>query len=158
MLKTTEELIKQKMLNLLSYRARSRKELENKLKLKKYPEDAINKCLNDFEKVGLINDAEFAKIWVKNRLVSRPKGKRILQRELQLKGISKEIISEVLDNVFTDYSEYDLAKQLADKKWKTYSRLQPEKASRKLYSFLIGRGFGYEIVSKVIRDYKIKNM
>lgn len=150
------EKIRNKALSLLSYRARSRKELEDKLKKKKYDSELINKCLDNLEKTGLINDNAFAKGWIKNRLSSKPKGKRILQRELEQKGINGNIIKDVMNETYETVDEVGLVKDLAERKWKSLSRLDFQKANQRLFSYLARRGFGYDIISKVMKEYKTK--
>ncbi len=56
-----------KTLNYLSYRPRSRAELERYLKDKKVPDDARAQVLGRLDSAQLVNDSDFAQYWVENR-------------------------------------------------------------------------------------------
>src|SRR5690606_4503879 len=63
-------------LNYLSFRPRSKKEMENYLYKKGFSEAAVESTLNKLENYGYIDDFEFASSWTKSRLNNRPMSKR----------------------------------------------------------------------------------
>lgn len=73
-----------------------------------------------------------------------------IRYELISKGISKDIIEEVLNLDFQD--EFDRALNLAKKRIKQYKDDDKNAVYRKLGGFLYRRGYSYEIVSKVLDE------
>ena len=84
---------------LLKTRLRSQFEIEQKLKQKKYLPKEIQKAIEVLKKDNLINDKRFAYAFVHDREILNPRGKRLLALELRHKGITSEIIEEVLSFV-----------------------------------------------------------
>jgi regulatory protein len=98
--------------------------------------------------LDLIDDEKFAKWWVEQRMSFRPKGKRILNYELGIKGIDRDIIEKVLSE--TQIDEAKTAKELLEKKlyrWKNLDRL---KAQKKMSDFLARKGFEWEVIKNAI--------
>jgi len=143
---------KDKALNYLSYRTRSKKEIKNYLYKKNFKEEIIYNIINDFENSGLIDDKTFAEMWVKDRSKRNPKGNLILRKELVEKGISEEIINSVLKNI----NEKENAKRAASKAIKKYHT--KNNFEEKILSYLSRRGFSYylskEVTCEIIEESK----
>lgn len=155
--KKVEALIKEdeflkfydRALRFLSYRPRSEKELQDWFKKKKVGSETqklIEKKLHHF---GYLNDREFTRWWVEQRITFRPLGRRRLVLELRQKGIRKEIIDEELGKL-EDEKLNRLAQELAKKKIKTLKNLPYLEAREKLSAFLARRGFSWEIIKEVV--------
>ena len=142
-------------LKLLSFRPRSKKEISSKLsqfaKKKHLPENLIDKLLNEFSELNLLNDEDFAKWWIEQRRSFRPKGEKFIRLELMHKGVNKEVIDSAVAAISTDgLSDYDLAMKVAEKKLTRFQDLSPIQLKIKIRDFLFRRGFGWETISKVI--------
>jgi regulatory protein len=137
---------KEKALNYLSYRTRSKKEIKNYLYKKNFEEEIIYNIINDFENSGLIDDKTFAEMWVKDRSKRNPKGNLILRKELIEKGISEEIINSVLKNI----NEKENAKRAASKALKKY--INKNNFKEKILSYLSRRGFPYYLSKEITRE------
>lgn len=112
--------------------------------------ETIEAVLSEAEALDLIDDARFARLWVEDRLQTRPRGKQALRRELNSKGISPEIIDRVLAEVELD--ESTLIRKLAEERLVRYGKEPPESRYRKVIAFLIRRGFPSGEVREVVRD------
>jgi len=145
---------KQKALALLSYRARSAEELRKKLKEKDFSERTINRVIEDFLRVGLLDDTKFASAFVHSRMTQKPMGKRLLRQELFSKGIDEETVEKVIDEVYGDRSELDVARELTRKRVKRYGGSEEErkKKKRKLSDFLLRRGFDWEVITIMLQE------
>ncbi len=66
-------------IRLLSHRARSRGEILQRLTMKKYPADVMEKVLEALEGFRYIDDRAFARQWIESRL-AQSKGPRIITR------------------------------------------------------------------------------
>lgn len=129
---------------LLQYRPRSSYEISSKLAEKKYAQQTIKAVIDKLTDYGYINDSSFAQMWIKDRCLLKPTGRRLLWQELRNKGISQEIIEAELA-FLTPEKEFEMALALVNKKLRrgNYSRGQ-------ITGFLSRRGFSGGIISKII--------
>lgn len=135
----------------LSYRNRSRKELEQKLKEKGFKKDIIQKTITYLQERNYINDREFARQWGQLKIAQSFYGKYLLERELHQKGIDPDTSNEVIEELYREADEIKIAEQLSIKKMKLYKNLETEVAKRRLVSLLQRKGFSDDIVFKVIK-------
>ncbi len=91
-----------KALNFLDLRRRSTKEIRDYLWRKEFEPDVIQSVIDRLTKAGLLNDEEFARAWVRDRLLLKPKSKRALSAELFAKGIARETADLVLSELDGD--------------------------------------------------------
>jgi regulatory protein len=136
----------QRALNFLSYRNRSEQEIRQNLQKHQIPETIIQPVLERLREGSLVNDREFAEIWIENRREFHPRGKRALRSELYRKGISDQIIEEALQ----DINEEELALKLARKKIGKLKNLDKSTFQEKMYGFLSRRGFHYSLNKEVV--------
>lgn len=137
--------VKRRALLLLDQRARSQHELRTRLLALEFPAELVELALEDLQRVGLINDAEFATSWVHQRRNRRGKSKRALRMELQQKGVDARVQQEVLDEI-SDEQEHELALEFARKKVRTLKDIPTDweasqKQLRKVVGYLARRGF-----------------
>ncbi len=139
--------------NLLSFRPRTRKELERKLVQKEYSTEIIQPVLEQLMNRNLINDREFAKQWVEERSSNKGKGRLILRQELIEKGVDKIHIDEALSEI-NEHDEYETALTLAKKRLEKFHDSEWVEVYRKVGSYLVRRGFGSGMVSQVMSELK----
>ncbi|MGB7063252.1 MAG: RecX family transcriptional regulator [Candidatus Zixiibacteriota bacterium] len=150
----SENEAKNAALRFLSFRRRTEKEIKNKLKGKGFDEKSIKSTIDKLKGYDLINDSEFATAWVKERLAYKPRGKRLLKQELWKKGIRKDIIERVTDELCQD--EDKSASELLEKIRRRYKNLEPKVARRRMYGLLLRRGFSYEAVNHALQSVLVK--
>lgn len=136
---------------LLKFRLRSEQELYQRLKKKKFSEEIIKETLTFLKERGFIDDRLFAKTWIESRL-KRPLGLRRLKQELNLKGINKEIIEDRISEVKSWYQEQDVVRGLALAQFAKLKNIEPAKARRRIYGYLLRRGFSPEIIIDAINQ------
>src|SRR5699024_7278262 len=93
------------LLDQLTGRARSRKELADKLASREVPEDIATRLLDRFEEVGLVDDAAFARLWVDSRHRGKGLAPRALAAELRRKGVCDEVVKEATEEIGLDEQE-----------------------------------------------------
>lgn len=140
----------------LSYRQRSKKELIDKLKKKKFSDKVIEEVVGNLAGYNYINDNDFALNWAENRIRSRHIGPMILRSELLKKGISKDIVDKTLKEIYNKYSERSLAIDALNAKAGLLKDIPEEKKKRRLYGFLMQRGFSYEIINEILGEMAIE--
>ncbi len=138
-------------LAFLNYRARSEKEIRDRLKREEIPEEVMTRVILFLGENGLVNDGAWAKAFVNDTLHRKPVSSRQLEFGLKQKGVSKEVIEETLAELNRSESDEDRALQAAEKRWPRILRSEadPKKQKQKLYTFLAGRGFGYDTIKVV---------
>ena len=136
-------------LRLLELRARSSKEIEQRLRDKGYEDEVIAATITKLAALGLIDDADFARQWVESRSRARPKGARLLRSELAQKGVAKGEIDEAVAQV-TPEDEAEMAcRALAPKVGRRSlptSKLERRAEYQRLAAFLQRRGFGWDAI------------
>ena len=137
--------------DMLRARLFSRKELTDKLRRKGYSAEAAERAVRAIEELGYISDEEYAEAFVESRLRSKPKGRLALRRELSERGIDKATIERTLMAV-SDEDEREAALKLARRQVALYQNLPDETARRRLYQYLMRRGYRYEDTAAALRD------
>jgi len=128
---------------LLKFRLRSEDELYQRLRKKKFSEEASRSVVAFLKEKKFLDDAEFARLWISSR-IKKPLGLRRLKFELKLKGVDKGIIEAQARKACRDYNEGEVANTLARTKMNTLKDLEPLKAKRRVFAFLMRRGFSAE--------------
>lgn len=136
-------------IRFLSRRARSSKELEQKLLEKEYDIKTIEQVMEKLVKHGYLDDAHYAKMLAEQRSQSGGKGRRWIRQELSAKGLSEAHIEAAIAHIDDD-TEFKHAYALALKRWGRQSDDEHIARKRKVNNFLLRRGYSYEIVRQVL--------
>ena len=147
-----EKRAKLRAMHLLERMDRTEAELYTKLKRDLYPEDIIEIAMQYVKSFGYIGDKEYARRFVESRQGS--KSKLEIKMSLLQKGISKEIVSEVLEAYYDGQDESMAIQRLLDKK-RFSAETATEEGKRKIYGYLMRKGFSYEDVRRAIRDRQL---
>ncbi len=136
-------------LRLLSYRERSRQEVQARMERKGFQRDVIEKILRYLESQKYLDDKRFAELWTHNRLKRRyGKGRVIL--ELREKGVNQEIIDEVVKKTYSTVDEIGMALDLVKRKGYNLESAEDQRALRRASGFLRRRGFSFSIIREVM--------
>lgn len=138
-----------KAIKYVALKKRTSREIILKLESLGYDEDTVHKVVCELEDRGYVSDLDYAKKFIADRMNFKPKAKKLLKIELEIKGINKEVIDDVLEKL--DYDEFNTAKRLVEKRFSNidYSN---QKAVNKLCNFLRNRGFGFEIINSIVKN------
>ena len=137
---------------LLRQRPRSVYEIRSRLKLKGYDDPVIEDVVASLERAGELNDERFARFWVESRMHMNPAGDVVLNHELKRNGISNGIIEAVLAEKAEKYDEYEVALSMARDRFDRLKKLDRRKATKRIYDFLLRRGFKYENIRRVVEN------
>ncbi|MBI5349678.1 MAG: RecX family transcriptional regulator [Chloroflexi bacterium] len=140
------EMAFEKAVKFISYRPRSEKEVRQNLKKKEIEAGLIDEAVQRLKRVGLLNDEQFAQMWVESRSHSKPKGRRVLKIELRQKGLSREAV----DAAVAGTNDEEVARRLAASRAPRLKKLPKIEFRRKLGSYLARRGINYEIILEVV--------
>jgi regulatory protein len=145
---------KEAALRLLAIRPRSAAELTRRLREKQYPEAVVHDCVDRLLEAGLVQDAEFAGMFVRDRVRLRPQGRRRLVQELRNRGIDEETARAAIDDGFESeqVSELELARQAA-RKWRPRAGEAAARGRQRLYGLLARRGFAMDVIREVVDEF-----
>jgi regulatory protein len=145
-----EERAREICLAALERRPHSRQELEVLLRRKSIGEEVATPLLDRLAGTGLIDDTEFARAFVASRQRTRPRGRRGLAAELRQRGVSAEIIDEVLGETEEGEDPVEAARRAVAGKLRSLSRLPSAQQRRKAEQFLLRRGFDYDTIRQAL--------
>ena len=148
-----------KILNFLSYKARSVKEVSGKLdfylqkhnevdtEVRDYFKDFF---LNNLHELNLLDDKKYAVDFVREKINSpKPISKLKIQQFLHHKGISSDISKEALKQ-FSYELELSNAKKDMLKKMKSLHNKPPKELVQKVQAYLATKGYPFEIIRSVV--------
>ena len=135
-----------KIVDLLSRRDHSEKELYQKLTKKGYSKRPIELAIQWAQQMGYIKPPPIQSKNITEALIRKGKGRLYIQKYLKLRGLPPTSTED-----FDHDTEVQKALELAHKKMKKNKALD-RKAKEKIGRHLLSRGFPQEIVRKIIYD------
>lgn len=143
------------VLNQLAASAKSRAMLEKKLREKEIDEQIITDVLDRFERAKLINDEEYAQMYVRARATGKKLSRSAIARELKSKGVAEEYVAEALEQR-TEEDELADARELVQKKLRPgmdlSDRKERDKVMRRLVAMLARKGYSSSLAFSVVRE------
>lgn len=136
-------------LHFLGYRARSRGEVRERLRRYGYAEQTVEGVIGRLEELGYLDDEEFARAAAREK--ARRYGPRRVLGELRRSGVDAELAQGVVDDEFAHRSELEEARSLAARR---YNREGSDAEARRVYGFLMRRGYSAEVCAEVAREYR----
>jgi len=138
----------ERALNFLSYRPRSEAEVRRNLRRKNVEDEVAEVVVERLTRVGLLDDREFARYWIDNRLQFKPRGARALRHELRQKGVP----SSIIDDALVGFDEEAAARKAAEARVRRLAHLDPDDFRRRLSAYLARRGFFYSVIAPIVED------
>jgi regulatory protein len=131
----------------LSYRPRSRVEIERYLRSKAIDEVVVDDVVTRLEQAKYLDDEAFAHFWLENRERFKPRGQRALRYELRQKGVSDEVISRVLNELDDETAAW----RAVEVRLRHWTNLSGDEFRQKVTSYLSRRGFDYSTISLTLK-------
>lgn len=138
-------------LRLLTGAPRSRAQLAQALARKDVPDTVAEAVLDRFTEVGLIDDAEYARILVSSRHADRGLARRALGVELRRKGIDDAVAARALGVLDADQEEAT-ARELARRRLASTSGLARETRIRRIVAMLGRKGYSTDLAVRIVRE------
>lgn len=143
---------KNKALYLIEFRDHTKKELIDKLK-KTFPENIVLDTADHLEELGLINDESYAKRYTNDLINLKKLSRRGVKQKLYEKGIDKYLIEDILEDI--DINEKEQIRKLIESKY--YKIISDEKGYNRAFNALVRKGYDYNDIKSVMRDYTEEN-
>jgi regulatory protein len=139
--------------SLLSYRDRTEFELKTRLLQKGIHRDVVQEVLDFLMRQNLVDDRAFVVKWIDNVIANRPMGRMRIEHELKRMRLNESIIQEVCEGKLGEETESALAREAAEKKLRVLENYQKEEAERKFVSYLRNRGFRFDIIRDLKKEF-----
>ena len=136
-------------LHFLGYRARSRREVRDRLRRYGYREETVEAVLRRLEELGYLDDEEFARTAAREK--ARRYGPRRVSAELRRSGVDAELAQDVVEEEFASRGEVQEARSAAARR---YNRGGSNAEARRVYGFLMRRGYSAGVCAEVAREYR----
>ena len=136
---------------LLSYRERTEKEMAERLKRKGFPPEAVAATVADCQRLGLVDDERFARLFVQERARLNPRSARLIGAELGKRGVSGEVAARALSAEFVPGREEEMAADLARRASLRLRGVDPAAARRRLWAYLARRGFSPDQIAAAVK-------
>lgn len=140
---------KLRAMHLLQSMERTEGQLRNKLREGEYPPQIIEQVLEYVKSYHYVDDVRYVATYLKSRCPT--KSVRQMQAELQAKGVSKELVREVLEQEEA-IDECAAIRRWIEKKNIDLENTEPEQL-KKFYQFLLRKGFRYEDIQSELKLY-----
>lgn len=143
---------KEYALRLLDKTYKTEKQITDKLVMRGYPQEVINRVVELLKEYDMINDYRYACMYIESNMSK--KSKRRIAQDLYLKGISKEQAEQAFEEL--DYSEETSLQFVIDKKKSRYD-LTDKKDVQKFYMYLVSKGYQYNDVRDALSKISVIN-
>jgi regulatory protein len=131
----------------LSYRPRSEMEIRQRLQQHGHDDALMGKVIAKLREQGLADDTAFARFWIDNRGIFRPRSRRMTKLELRRKGLNSDIIEQAINGIDDKDCAYraalSRARHLFPSDYPVYRR--------RLGQYLGRRGFSYEVINETVQ-------
>ena len=136
-------------LHFLGYRARSRTEVRDRLRRYGYGQETVEGVVGRLVELGYLDDKEFARTATREK--ARRYGPRRVSADLRRSGVDAELAQNVVDEEFAGRSELEEARSAAARR---YNRGGSDAEARRVYGFLVRRGYSSDVCAEVAREYR----
>ncbi len=132
----------------IGYKMRSEREVRDKLSELGYS-DFADEIADYMTENGYINDREYALSYTREKINLKSFGEKRIEAELKMRGIAPEYISNALREAGYGETELQKAEELAEKRMRRSYKDENDRY-RKIYGFLLRRGYSTETAKKAL--------
>jgi regulatory protein len=134
---------------LLAGRARSERELTDRLGAAGFSPETVDAALHRLRELSLVDDSDFARVWVDQRAATRGLGRAALVAELRAKGVETAVAEAAIDEAGLD--EIARATELAASLMRRVGRRPLERQASSLWQMLRRKGYSSEAAQEAVK-------
>jgi len=144
-------------LRFLEARSRSVAEVRRRLTSAGYRSELVEGAITQLIDFGVLDDEQFARLWIESRDRARPRGERALRQELALKGVDRALVDELLEERRGEHGDEtsvdaEAAERVLMRHARTLARVaDPRVRRQRAYALLARSGFDSETATRAIR-------
>jgi regulatory protein len=141
----------QRAIERLSRRDHSESELRRALLGKEHDPEEVEAALRRLRAERYLDDHGFAERFAKSRLAGRGLGRLRVRQGLRQRGVERKVAEAGLAVALRDVSEEQVLDAVARRYWRQQARHEPALRLRRLWTFLLRRGFPVGLVNDRLR-------
>jgi len=138
-------------LHFLARRALTVTECRDRLLARQHAEDKVDAAIEHLLEIGSLDDRRLAQAHARTAVEIKGRGRLRVVRELQARGVDKEVAAEVVSEVFGEKDERSLVARALQKKLRGRPRPADAAEYARLYQFLMRQGFTPAVVVESLR-------
>jgi len=138
-------------LRRLARRDHSEQELRLALARKGHDEGVIDRVAAKLRGERALDDRRFAEAYSRSRLSHHGLGRQRIRQDLRRRGVARATAEAALKEALADVPEEQMLDTLARRYWSTHPHDPPAHRVRKLWAFLVRRGFPSDVVHGRLR-------
>ena len=140
-------------LRYVNHRARTSDEVRTSLTTKGYAEPVVEDTVADLERLGLVDDAAYARQYATSRFNGPGYGPSRIRQDLTRRGVARRDIDAALEALVETEDVGAEAREQAAKKWRSLaSEEDVRKRQKKTLDYLVRRGFGFDVARSAVED------
>ena len=138
---------------LLNLSMRTVGEVKEKMINRGYDSKVINLVINNLIEEKFLDDSNYAEVFINSMKNYKSWGKFMMKKKMYEKKLPKDLIEEKLEELVSEKDEREIAKRFLQRLFPDLDKIkeleyeEKQKVMRKLMS----RGFGFEVVSKIVK-------
>ena len=150
---TEKEIIKNKIIILLSYRLRSKKELKDAFLSKGYKIENILNVIEELEQREYLNDSLFAKMMALHLIKEKKLGRYLVEQKLFQHNIDSSVMEPIISDLYQEYPPSKTIKEILNKKKNILGKSLKNKI--KIINHLKRKGFHFDDINSIIESYNM---
>ena len=143
-------------LKILARSQKTEGEMCQKLKEKGFGEESISASIRKLTEQGYLDDTQFARMYVRDKMKFKRYGKIKLEGMLRQKGVDNHVVEEVFREI-NQTMYYENAMELAIKKQSQLKGrgLENIQIKGKINRHLLSKGYTYDLIVRVLDTLKL---
>ncbi len=145
-------------LRMLGQRSYTEYRLRRKLQQKEFPDLEVAAVMERLQAAGLINDVRYAESFARGKLgANAAVSPRHVTNSLVRRGINRKIAEQAVADVMEAecFDAGETISRAVAKKLRSVQHLEPTAARRRLYGFLVRRGFDLREIRSTLNSLKL---
>jgi SOS response regulatory protein OraA/RecX len=116
-----------------------------------HTEEETEGAIARLRRENLLDDGRFAARFAASRIGNAGLGQRRVRQALRQRGVAPRVADAGLAEALRDVSEAEALDRVARRYWRQRASEEPERRVRRLWRFLLGRGFSADLVRARVR-------
>ena len=143
--------VRERILYLIADYDRSEQNIRQKISMAGYRGSFVDDAIDSLKEYGYIDDLRFARYYAESMRDTKGRSAFAISRSLYEKGISRDVIDTVMGELDID-EDAQILKALSSRGYNEDNIRQiDDKERQKLISFLMRKGFSYDLISIYVR-------
>jgi len=139
-------------LRRLARRDHSEAEIREVLTGLGHDREEIDETIARLKASRYLDDKSYAERYTRSRVAGQLQGRVRVRHDLRQRGVSGELVERALTGVAADGTERDALDAAARKYWRFHASVPPETRLRRMWGFLLRRGFPSGMVGECLRS------